>query len=137
MNDVINIQSYYRKRGEGPTVVDLHVGQRLYALRREKNLTQQELSAAIGVTFQQLQKYESGKNRISASRLFFIAHILGVEVNYFFGGFGDDSAPEFEVSGKKSSTLLRKIKALTNAQREMIELAVDAQLTIKEAANAK
>lgn len=66
--------------------VDLVVGQRIRARRIARGLSQTELGNAIGVRFQQVQKYESGANRVSASRLWAIADVLGVEVGYFFDG---------------------------------------------------
>jgi transcriptional regulator with XRE-family HTH domain len=53
-------------------------------LRKERGLSQTALAARVGVTFQQLQKYETGKNRLSASRLYRLASVLGVDVSAFF-----------------------------------------------------
>ena len=69
--------------------IDAHVGARLRFLRKERGLSQTALAARIGVTFQQLQKYESGKNRLSASRLYRLASVLGVDVAAFFVGLPD------------------------------------------------
>ncbi len=66
--------------------LDLHVGRRLRARRRLLGMTQQELAEALGVRFQQIQKYECAANRISATRLFRMAGELGVGVEYFFEG---------------------------------------------------
>lgn len=66
--------------------VDQHVGMRLRLGRREAGLTQAALAEALNLTFQQIQKYERGANRISASKLFEAAHVLGVPVSYFFEG---------------------------------------------------
>lgn len=66
--------------------VDRHVGQRLRLARRMKGLSQTELATAVGLTFQQIQKYEKGSNRISASRLFQFAEVVGVDVPFFFRG---------------------------------------------------
>lgn len=65
---------------------DQHVGVRLRMRRREAGLTQAALAEALGLTFQQIQKYERGVNRVSASKLFEAAHVLGVSVGYFFEG---------------------------------------------------
>lgn len=67
-----------------PHPVDVHVGRRICARRHELGLNQTELAQHIGVTFQQLQKYESGANRVSASRLFLLAESLGVGPGWFF-----------------------------------------------------
>jgi transcriptional regulator with XRE-family HTH domain len=64
--------------------IDLHVGQRLRQRRCLLGLTQQRLAAAVGIKFQQIQKYESGANRVSASRLWALANALDVPVSYFF-----------------------------------------------------
>jgi len=72
-----------RGRG-GATAVDVHVGQRLRQRRTLMGLTQEKLAEALGLTFQQVQKYERGANRVGASRLFDLARVLRVEVGYFF-----------------------------------------------------
>ena len=64
--------------------IDIHVGQRLRARRTLMGLTQEELAAAVSLTFQQIQKYERGTNRIGASRLYELAGLLHVPVGYFF-----------------------------------------------------
>ena len=72
------------RRGEGPNPIDVHVGGKLRTCRTLLGLSQEKLGEAVGITFQQLQKYERGANRISASRLFNLAQVLGVPVAYFF-----------------------------------------------------
>ena len=72
------------------TEIDLFVGNRLRRRRRLMGLTQQGLAEAVGVRFQQIQKYECGANRITASRLFDLACALGVPVSYFFEGLNDN-----------------------------------------------
>jgi len=67
-------------------VVDVLVGQRLKMARMIKGVTQEKLAEAIGVTFQQVQKYENGKNRIGTGRLHAIAEVLDVPVAFFFEG---------------------------------------------------
>lgn len=72
-----------------PHFVDVHVGYKVRELRLRQDMTQQSLAAKVGVQFQQIQKYERGQNRISASRLYLIAHALGVSVGHFFDGLTD------------------------------------------------
>lgn len=79
-----------------PHPVDAHVGQGVRSRRVLRGMTQSVLAEQIGLTFQQLQKYESGANRISASRLWEIAQILDVPVASFFDGLESDS-PKGEV----------------------------------------
>jgi transcriptional regulator with XRE-family HTH domain len=69
--------------------VDRHLGRRLRQRRRSLGLTQQQLAEAIGVAFQQIQKYECGSSRLSASRLWCVGHALQVDVSYFFAGLDE------------------------------------------------
>ena len=68
----------------GPDAIDVHVGKRIRARRTLCGIPQEKLAAELGITFQQVQKYESGANRISASRMFDTSLILGVPPAYFF-----------------------------------------------------
>ncbi len=77
-----------------PHPVDVHVGRRLRLKRTILGLSQEAVGKQIGVTFQQIQKYERGINRMGASRLYDFAKALGVPVSYFFEGFGDYSIDE-------------------------------------------
>jgi transcriptional regulator with XRE-family HTH domain len=72
-----------RKKGT-PNEIDMHVGQRLRVRRSLLGLSQEKLADAIGLTFQQVQKYERGTNRVSAGRLFELSTVLDVPVSYFF-----------------------------------------------------
>ena len=67
--------------------IDLHVGKRLRRRRRLLGLTQQQLAESIGIRFQQIQKYECGANRVTASKLYELARALNVPVDYFFEGY--------------------------------------------------
>lgn len=71
---------------KSPNPVDKHVGNRVRMRRLMLNMSQQKLGGALGLTFQQVQKYEKGTNRISASRLQHISNILQVTVGFFFEG---------------------------------------------------
>ena len=74
--------------------IDLHLGKRLRRRRRLLGLTQQQLASAVGVRFQQIQKYECGANRISAARLWELAEALEVPINYFYEGLEADAASD-------------------------------------------
>ena len=69
-----------------PSGIDRVVGQRIRWRRRELKLSQEQLGELLHLTFQQVQKYEKGVNRVSAGRLFEIASVMGVNVNYFYDG---------------------------------------------------
>ena len=68
-----------------PNPIDFHVGSRLRLRRTLLGMTLEQLGEAMGLTFQQVQKYERGSNRIGAGRLFDLARVLGVPVEFFFG----------------------------------------------------
>lgn len=69
--------------------VDLHIGQRVRHRRWLLGMTQQQLAQSVGIRFQQIQKYESGANRVSASRLWDLAQALDIPVSFFFEGLTD------------------------------------------------
>ena len=92
---------------DGIHPIDRHVGFRLRLARASRKLSQTDLAKASGITFQQVQKYEKGTNRVSASRLFEFATLLGVQIAYFFEGADENGAertqpaegvPSFQVS---------------------------------------
>lgn len=82
-------------RKDGPHSVDVHVGKQVKAARHMASVSQEELGAALGITFQQIQKYEKGSNRVSASNLWLMSDFLGVPVTFFFDGL--------EVGSRKQS----------------------------------
>jgi transcriptional regulator with XRE-family HTH domain len=77
-----------RSSARKPDGIDKRVGSRLMRLRKAKGLSQTELGDALGVKFQQIQRYESGKNRLGPSRLSRSAELFGVKIEYFFADEG-------------------------------------------------
>ena len=84
------------KRGRlddgSPNPVDVAVGKKICERRNELGWSMEKLSSALGLTFQQIQKYEKGANRVSASRLYDISKVLGVGIDYFFADIDDETA---------------------------------------------
>lgn len=81
---------YYGKgSSENPDSIDVHVGSRVRLRRSVLGLSQENIAEALGLTFQQVQKYERGMNRISASRLYQLGQLLDVSINFFFDGFNE------------------------------------------------
>jgi transcriptional regulator with XRE-family HTH domain len=76
-----------------PNPVDLHVGARVRMRRKLMGMSQEKLAEELGLTFQQVQKYERGANRVSASKLYEIARALSTPVAYFFDGLSDPTEP--------------------------------------------
>ena len=77
---------------KSPNPVDLHVGGRVRMRRKMLGVSQERLAEALGLTFQQVQKYERGANRVSASKLYEIARFLSAPVSFFFDGLADPAA---------------------------------------------
>ncbi len=88
--------------------IDQHVGERMRLRRTERGLTQEQLATALEVSYQQIQKYETGANRISAGRLYEISRKLEVDVGYFFVGLEPDQEPlptPLEHGGRQRSAI--------------------------------
>ncbi|MCV6597815.1 MAG: helix-turn-helix domain-containing protein [Mangrovicoccus sp.] len=112
--------------------VDIHVGKKTRHRRWMVGMTQQQLAECVGIKFQQIQKYETGMNRISASRLWDIAEALEVPVSYFFDGLeqGNDAPALGEamqgdlLSDKEALELVRAYYAIPeNQRRRLFDLA--------------
>lgn len=104
--------------------VDVHVGKRIRHRRWMLGVTQQQLAERVGIKFQQIQKYETGMNRVSASRLWDIAEALDVPVSFFFDGL-HEGEPTPEVLGdlmsdKEALELVRSYYAIPEAQRKRL-----------------
>ena len=106
--------------------VDVHVGKRIRHRRWTLGTTQQQLAERVGIKFQQVQKYETGMNRVSASRLWDIASALSVPVAFFFEGLdgtdveGGLQRPADILSDREALELLRSYYAIPEAQRRRL-----------------
>ena len=109
--------------------VDIHVGQRVRQRRWMVGMTQQQLGNQVGIKFQQIQKYETGTNRISASRLWDIAMALEVPVQFFFEGIEGaadmtEGAQGDMITDKEALELVRAYYTIPeNQRRRLFELA--------------
>ncbi len=112
--------------------VDVHVGKRIRHRRWLVGMTQQQLAERVGIKFQQIQKYETGANRVSASRLWDIADTLEVPVSFFFEGIETESTetsaaenvPADIMGDKEALDLVRSYYAIPeNQRRRLFELA--------------
>ncbi len=116
-----------------PHPVDVHVGKRIRHRRWLVGMTQQQLAERVGIKFQQIQKYETGANRVSASRLWDIADALDVEVSFFFEGLENESGQRDEtpegvpadlLGDKEALDLVRSYYAIPeNQRRRLFDLA--------------
>lgn len=93
MNSISKLKASRGRTPDGlPNPIDVHVGSRIRLRREFVNLSQTQFSEKVGISFQQIQKYEMGKNRISASRLWDIAQVLNIPITYFFAEMDEDTA---------------------------------------------
>jgi transcriptional regulator with XRE-family HTH domain len=102
--------------------VDIHVGKRIRHRRWMVGMTQQQLGDKVGIKFQQIQKYETGMNRVSASRLWDIADTLEVAISFFFEGIDDAATPAVAdlMAEKEALDLVRSYYAIPEAQRRRL-----------------
>ena len=104
--------------------VDAHVGKRIRHRRWMVGMTQQQLADRVGIKFQQIQKYETGMNRVSASRLWDIAEALTVPVSFFFEGLSENGAVVVAggdmLADKEAMDLVRSYYAIPEAQRRRL-----------------
>ena len=97
--------------------VDAHVGKRIRHRRWMVGMTQQQLADRVGIKFQQIQKYETGMNRVSASRLWDIAQALDVSISFFFEGFESE-----EVAAEAAMAATQDTRGDLLADKEALEL---------------
>ena len=115
-----------RQKADKPNPIDVHVGSRVRLRRTLLGMSQEKLGDAIGLTFQQVQKYERGANRVGASRLYDLSRVLDVPVAFFFEELGDASPP----SGA-SEAVAEPYQSNPMMKRETLEL-VRAYLRISD-----
>ena len=108
-----------------PNYIDVHVGSRIRMRRQLVSMSQEKLGELLGITFQQVQKYEKGTNRISASRLYYASKILGVPVQAFFedlpgsegdAGFSEPAEDNSVMSSLMNTEGIQLAKAFRDAQ---------------------
>jgi transcriptional regulator with XRE-family HTH domain len=107
-----------RQKSEGPNPTDVHVGSRIRLRRTLLGMSQERLGEAIGLTFQQVQKYERGANRVGASRLYDLSRVLDVPVSFFF----EDMAPQDSASAAPGAVTPEKSEKDPLLKRETLEL---------------
>lgn len=104
--------------------VDAHVGKRIRHRRWMIGMTQQQLADKVGIKFQQIQKYETGMNRVSASRLWDISDAVGVTISFFFEGLTENAQAQVAgndmMADKEALELVRSYYAIPEAQRRRL-----------------
>ena len=110
--------------------LDIYIGNRVKLRRTMLGISQDRLGTSLGITFQQIQKYEKGVNRISASTLYSIANILGVDFSYFIEGFEggeevrDENVPAYEFDNTKKKETMELLRAYYKISDPMLRKRV-------------
>lgn len=104
--------------------VDAFVGEKIRERRTELGMTQQNLAAALDISYQQVQKYETGANRVSAGRLYEIARRLDMDVGEFFGGFRDEDVPTPMGHGGRNRTSIDVVRHFAGIADPQIRTAI-------------
>jgi len=129
-----------RRRSETPHPIDVHVGSRVRLRRLMLSMSQEQLGASIGLTFQQVQKYERGANRIGSSRLYYLGRVLDVPIEFFYsdvdpvrapampGGFAEPPAAAFDADPLRKRETIELVEAYyaiadPAVRRRLFELA--------------
>jgi transcriptional regulator with XRE-family HTH domain len=123
-----------RQNGDG---VDAHVGERIRARRTELGLTQEELGSGLGISYQQIQKYETGANRISAGRLYEIANALDIGIAYFFESFEPGKRDGGIPHGGHNRTSIELVRNFQHIEDESLKSAVAALLKALKDSNLR
>ena len=108
--------------------IDNYVGQRLRICRKRRGLTLEQLGRGLGITSQQVQRYEQGGNRISASRLWDMAQILGVPIGYFFDDMDTETAGASPANAANAANVV-----MAPEQRDLIALEAQEALQLTKA----
>ena len=112
-----------RVKSDRPNPIDVHVGSRVRLRRTLLGMSQEKLGEAIGLTFQQVQKYERGANRIGASRLYDLGRVLDVPVSFFFDDINPDTAnPQPDAAAASSQPVVARYEPDPMMRRETLEL---------------
>ncbi|PHQ98688.1 MAG: transcriptional regulator [Marinosulfonomonas sp.] len=124
-----------------PHPVDIHVGKRIKEIRTVRGLTQSNVADYLGISFQQLQKYETGANRVSASRMFELSKLLDITPAFFFEGLEGqnyDTMPPMDMETARIAAALSRIKnkKLKNRINTLISEIVRSSSSSDEATSA-
>jgi len=111
-------------RGGRSSAIDKYVGHRLKTRRKEKDLSQGELAESLNISFQQLQKYESGANRISSGRLYVAAKLLGVDITYFYQDIEPSLGDLINIQELNTAPSSNEIAKLNKAYSEIDDPAI-------------
>jgi transcriptional regulator with XRE-family HTH domain len=113
--------------------VDIHVGKRIKEIRILRGRSQSEVARELDISFQQIQKYESGKNRISASRLFELSQLFRVSTTYFFDGLEDSNSDAMQPLDTETARIASAVSQISNQRTKNLLVSLVQEITRGEA----
>lgn len=116
----------YKSNINEPHPVDIQVGQRIKAARKLQKLTQTDLADGVGVSYQQIQKYENGDNRVSASMLYEIAQALNIPMAYFYNGIERPNKGGIDEFDSRELTIIRKYRKMPPDKQNAVYRVVNS-----------
>lgn len=124
---LINANNSKEQAKQQAQEIDKKIGQKIREIRKALKMSQEELAGAVGVTFQQIQKYERGSNRVSGSMMFLMARVLQVKVERFFEDIAEQP-PEgtFEAAAVLTTKIMDDVKKLSQPKRLLVAQVVEA-----------
>lgn len=117
--------------------LDGYLGERIRRRRTELGRTQEDLGSGLGISYQQIQKYETGANRISAGRLFEIANALEADIGYFFDGYTPGTRNVTIPHGGHNRTAIELVRNFQDIEDESLKSAVAALLKALKDSNVR
>ena len=128
---------------KSPNPIDIHVGSRVRLRRMMLGMSQEKLGEALGITFQQIQKYEKGANRVSASKLWDIARFFKVDIGYFFEGLmvarpgmaeGEPAAFVHDFPATRQSIEISRLAPQLTARQQRLDLDMRREMADQDGA---
>jgi transcriptional regulator with XRE-family HTH domain len=121
-----DIGLHVARRAKYITDVDVHVARRIQKLRMLRGISQEHIASELKLTFQQVQKYEKGQNRITAGRLYQLAHLLSVEVAYFYEGLNGKAPDPLGAMSADAIRIAKRFDAIKDERARRMVTAVVA-----------
>lgn len=114
--------------------VDIHVGKRIKEVRILRGRSQSEIARELEISFQQIQKYESGKNRISASRLFELSQLFGIPTSFFFDGLEEGADQSMQPMDTETARIASAVAQISNQRTKSLLISLVQEITREAAA---
>jgi len=116
----------YKSNMGAPHPIDKHVGNKIKTARKLRKMTQTDLAQAIGISYQQVQKYEKGDNRVSASMMYMIAQAINIPMAYFYNGIERPNKGGIDEFDSRELTIIRKYRKMPPDKQNAVYRVVNS-----------